>query len=61
MITWDIATREHNQMRWEKIVEQQLETTVGELNTASIEVQNIAKDTSARHRMLHLFPGKSLG
>ncbi len=53
MVTWIIITRERNQQRWEKVVEQQIENTSGELTAASSElmnsslnVQQIAQDTS---------------
>lgn len=53
MVTWDLITRERNQNRWEKVVEEQIENTSGELTTASGElmtssfkVQEIAQDTS---------------
>jgi len=55
MVTWRIITRERNQMRWEKVVEQQIETTVGELKTASdelmtssIKVKDIAENNSGQ-------------
>ncbi|MBF0467283.1 MAG: hypothetical protein HQK61_00105 [Desulfamplus sp.] len=53
MITWELITRERNQKRWEKVVEEQIENTSGELTTASRElmtssfkVQEIAQGTS---------------
>ncbi|MBF0235050.1 MAG: hypothetical protein HQK65_18750, partial [Desulfamplus sp.] len=53
MITWELITRERNQKRWEKVVEEQIENTSGELTTASGElmsssfkVQEIAQGTS---------------
>ena len=53
MISWDLITRERNQSRWEKVVEEQIENTSGELTaasdalmTSSVKVKEIAQDTS---------------
>ncbi|MBF0573162.1 MAG: hypothetical protein HQK69_05315 [Desulfamplus sp.] len=53
MVTWELITRERNQKRWEKVVEDQIENTSGELTAASTElmtssfkVQEIAQGTS---------------
>ncbi|MBF0229469.1 MAG: hypothetical protein HQK63_07755 [Desulfamplus sp.] len=53
MVTWELITRERNQKRWEKVVEDQIENTSGELTAASMElmtssfkVQEIAQGTS---------------
>ncbi|SLM32552.1 membrane hypothetical protein [Desulfamplus magnetovallimortis] len=53
LVTWELITRERNQKRWEKVVEEQIENTSGELTMASgalmassVKVQEIAQDTS---------------
>ena len=53
MVSWDLITWESNQSRWEKVVEEQIENTSGELTaasdalmTSSVKVKEIAQDTS---------------
>lgn len=53
MVIWDLITRQKNQSRWEKVVEEQIENTSGELTAASnalmassVKVKEIAQDTS---------------
>ncbi|MGD9733189.1 MAG: hypothetical protein AB7U45_13505, partial [Desulfamplus sp.] len=53
IVTWELITRERNQQRWEKVVQDQIQNTSGELTSASRElmtssfnVQEIAQSTS---------------
>ncbi len=44
MVIWKIVTRQRNQQRWEKVVEEQIETTSAELDKASRELQTISQE-----------------